>query len=165
MTSTPPREQQAAEPDVGELIEQLRCYGTGSVDSILLMRQTAKALTRLQAERDDYLADVIKLDAVVHVLGIEDSHEEPAEEVQRHMKRAETAEARVAKLEAVVEAIPEIKAEIEFWLITIEAHCTIIVDPGKTDNMTEHALCIRQDNVGKIRAALDRLGQQEKGGG
>lgn len=43
--------------------------------------------------------------------------------------------------------------EIEKWLITIEAHCTVIADPDVGDDPAELARCIKL-NVAEIRSQL-----------
>ena len=64
-------------------------------------------MTDWQQRAEAAEAELAKLDAVVHVLGIEDSHEDPAEEAQKYIDRAGTAEAKVAKLREALEwALP-----------------------------------------------------------
>ena len=45
------------------------------------------------------------------------------------------------------------RAEIEKWLITIEAHCAVIAIPDITDDIGELVNCIRL-NVAEIRRQL-----------
>jgi len=45
------------------------------------------------------------------------------------------------------------RQEIEKWLITIEAHCTVIADPDVGDDPVELAKCIKV-NVAEIRSQL-----------
>ena len=47
----------------------------------------------------------------------------------------------------------ELPDEIEKWLCTIEAHCTVIGDPDTDDDVKVLAKCIKL-NVGDVRALL-----------
>lgn len=44
--------------------------------------------------------------------------------------------------------------DIETWLITIKAHCTVIADPGDTDDPAELAQCIKLNIDTDLRPVL-----------
>lgn len=46
-------------------------------------------------------------------------------------------------------------SEIDVWLVTIDAHCAVLLDPGPTDTAEELIGCI-MDCVAEIRGILNK---------
>ena len=49
-----------------------------------------------------------------------------------------------------------VSSEIEKWLITIKAHCTVIADPSPTDDIRELAACIKINVDDELRPLINR---------
>jgi hypothetical protein len=65
--------------------------------------------------------------------------------------------ARELEAKSASQALPY---DIEKWLITIKAHCTVIADPGPDDVVKELAMCIKIDVDQDLRPAIETLARE-----
>lgn len=134
---TTPHKQQAApavEADYDELVERL--CGAEDAANLHILLEAADAITALRAGQDS--ARFTAREAAIMA--------------SEYLDRAEAAEARVADLTAVVEAAK---------LFVKEGTRLTVCDRGPCQQVIERK--DRSDPQSRLFAALDRLGEQEKG--
>jgi hypothetical protein len=74
---------------------------------------------------------------------------------------AEAYQARIVDLARKGASLPQaliaLPFEIEKWLITIKAHCTVIADPSPADDVRELTACIKNNVDFDLRPAIIAL--------